>query len=155
FQIGDLWTNNFGLDNPRQSPQARHAVPAAGLPQAHEELPHPPGSVHFPRLPVQDAHAVDQRTLWPSLPGIEATPTDLEHLTQPRHAKLPLLGLDELVLHDDSLAKYLALFFKISRSSVMCASSRFSRAISVVRSFRVPDPGNAPAPRVWNSRCHL
>jgi hypothetical protein len=53
------------------------------------------------------------------------------------------------------LAKYVAAFFKISRSSVMRASSRFSRATSVVRSFRAPDPGNAPAPRVWNSRCHL
>ena len=86
-------------------------MPAAGLPQAHEELPHPLGSVHFPRLPVQDAHAVDQctiplgaRTLWPSLPGIEAAPADLEHLTQPSHTVFLGMDLNEGVLHRDSLA---------------------------------------------------
>ncbi len=45
--------------------------------------------------------------------------------------------------------------FKISRSSVTRASSRFSRVISVVRSFHAPEPGNAVVPRARSSVCHL
>ncbi len=38
----------------------------------------------------------------------------------------------------------MAAFCKMSRSSVTCASSRFRRAISAVRSLHTPGPGNDP-----------
>ena len=79
------------------------------------------------------------------LPGIEPTPAHLQHATQGCQPKLLLMCLPEPT----------AAFFKMSRSSVTRASSRFKRVISVVCSFRAPDLGNAPAPRAWNSRCHL
>jgi hypothetical protein len=111
---------------------------------------------------MQEAHPLNEllirlrpRTGRSTVPGIEPASTHPQHSAQWGQPKLPSSGLDEGVLHCDALAKYAAAFFKISRSSVTRVSSRFKRAISVVRSFRAPDPGNAPAPRVWNSRCHL
>jgi hypothetical protein len=128
---------------------------------AVEELPHLASTVRFACLLMEDAHPRDEGLIGllagtdgSVLPGIEPTPTDLQHSTHGRHAKLPVMGLHEAVLHRDSLAKYAAAFFKMSRSSVTRASSRFSRATSVVRSLRAPGPGNAVFPRVRSSVCH-
>jgi hypothetical protein len=43
------------------------------------------------------------------------------------------MGADEGVPHRDSLAKYAAAFFRMSRSSVTRLSSDFNRRISSVR----------------------
>jgi hypothetical protein len=149
---------------PRCQPVAATAPPMAATDQAFavQEVPHLPYAIGFPSLLMEDAHPFHERLIgprpWthrPMLPRIESTPTDLEHLTHASHAKLSLMGMHEPVPHDDSLAQYRAAFCKMSRSSVTRANSRLSRAISVVRALRAPDPGNAPTPRARNSVCHL
>src|SRR3569832_35827 len=118
-----------------------------------QELPHLTRPIGFTSLLVQHAHPLDEGVirLCPCTrlalpPGIEATAARLQRATHARQPKLVVMGLHERVLHRDSLAKYAAAFFKISRSSVTWANSRFSRLISVVRSFRAPEPGNALLP---------
>ena len=110
---------------------------------------------------MQDAHAGDEpliglrpSTGLPPLPGIEPASAHVEDAAYGGQPKLLLMRLHDPVRHRTSVAKYAAAFFTMSRSSVTRASSRFRRVISVVRSLRAPDPGNAPAPRAWNSRCH-
>ena len=129
---------------------------------ALQELPHLACPIGLPRLLMQYPHPFHEcliglrpcthRTM---LPRIEPAPTDLKDLTHSCHAKLPLMRQHKSVLHRDSLAKYRAAFFKMSRSSVTRASSRFSRLTSVVRSLRAPGPGKAVVPRSRTSVCHL
>jgi hypothetical protein len=149
-------------DAPRHPPEPSHPMAAADQAFAGEQPPHLPSSIRFPRLLMEDAHPFHEPLVGlradtgrSSLPDIVATPTHLQHPTHGHHAKLPGMPLHEPVLHRTSLAKYTAAFFKMSRSSVTRASSRFRRAISVVRALRGPEPRNAPVPRAWNSRCHL
>lgn len=65
------------------------------------------------------------------LPGVLAAGVHLHDLTQAPHAVLPLMELDERVLHRDCLAKYAAAFFRMSRSSVTRLSSAFRRRNSL------------------------
>lgn len=76
----------------------------------------------------------DARTRWAILPGIVAAATHMQGPTEARHPMVRLLSLDERVPHVDSLAKYAAAFFKMSRSSVTRASSRFNPASSAAGS---------------------
>src|SRR5881628_2821249 len=66
----------------------------------------------------------------PGQPAIEPTTTHVQHPAHPHDPKLSVMVTDEGILHRRSLAKYAAAFFKISRSSVTRASSRFTRASS-------------------------
>ncbi len=50
-------------------------------------------------------------------PGIEAARGDLEDLAHPADREPITLRVDEGVLYSDSLAKYAAAFFRMSRSS--------------------------------------
>src|SRR2546422_3919392 len=82
-------------------------------------------------------------------PGIEATATHVQHPTHPHNPKLRAVVPHEGVLHGRSLAKYAAAFFKMSRSSVTCANSRFRRVSSAVAFACRPEPGNAPCASSW------
>ena len=142
--------------------QPGHPMAATRFAHPLQEPPHSPRAVGLACLLVQHPHPLDQEaialsahTVGAPLPGRDPTATDLQHPTQTGHAMLVCMDLNERVLHRDSLAKYAAAFFKLSRSSVTRASSRFSRATSVMRSFRAPEPGNAPGPRARSSVCHL
>ena len=93
-------------------------------------------------------------TGWTIPPRIVAAPTDGKRAAEARHRMVRLLSPDKRVSHVDSLAKYAAAFFKMSRSSVTRANSRFSRAISAAGSAGRPEPGNAP-PCAATAFCHL
>src|SRR2546422_10863452 len=149
-------------DQPRQAAEAGHPMAAAGDALAPEHVPHLPRPVGFPRLLVQEPHPVDQPLVGlrppaggPALPGIEPAATDRQDRTHARDPELHPMRLDKPILHGDSRTKYTAAFFKMSRSSVTRASSRLSRATSVVRSLRAPEPGKAATPRAFKSACHL
>ena len=77
-------------------------------------------------------------------PGIVTAQTHGEGRTQATNAMGPFLRPDEPVSHLDSLAKNAAAYFKMSRSSVILANSRVSRASSAADSACRPEPGNAP-----------
>src|SRR5881628_3721372 len=149
-------------DQPRQAAEAGHPMAAEGDALAPEHVPHLPRPVGFPRLLVQEPHPVDQPLVGlrppaggPALPGTEPAATDRQDRTHARDPELHPMRLDKPILHGDSRAKYTAAFFKMSRSSVTRASSRLSRATSVVRSLRAPEPGKAATPRAFKSACHL
>ena len=50
-------------------------------------------------------------------PLVEPTPSDSKDLAQPLNRESIPLGMNEGVLYSDSLAKYAAAFFRMSRSS--------------------------------------
>ena len=84
---------------------------------AIQQVPHLPGSVGFPRLTVQDAHALDQGLVglcpWAGptpVPSIEATPAHTQDTAYARKPKLLLRRLYKPVFHDNFLAKYLPDF---------------------------------------------
>src|SRR5512142_3183372 len=53
-----------------------------------------------------------------SLPGVLAAGVDSHHSAQATHGVQALVGLDKCVPYPDTLAKYAAAFFRMSRSSV-------------------------------------
>jgi hypothetical protein len=63
-------------------------------------------------------------------PLVEPTPSDSKDLAQPLNRKPIPLGMNEGVLYSDSLAKYAADFFRMSRSSWVRRSSARSFKIS-------------------------
>src|SRR5215831_6152140 len=145
-----------------QASQPGHPMAATRFAHPLQEPPHSPRAVGLACLLVQHPHPLDQEaialsahTVGAPLPGRDPTATDLQHPTQTGHAMLVGMDLNERVLHRDSLAKYAAAFFKLSRSSVTRASSRFSRTISVIRSFRAPEPGTPQGrgPAVPSATC--
>ena len=102
-----------------QPPEPRHPMPATDQAFAVQELPHLSGAIRFSCLLMEEAHTCDEgpiglptRSLRSVLPNIEAIPTDLQHSTQGCHQKLPVMRLNEPVLHWEYLVKYLAAFFK-------------------------------------------
>lgn len=62
--------------------------------------------------------------------GVVAARMDLHHAAHRPHGMLFFMGTDEGVPYRDSLAKYAAAFFRMSRSSVTRRNSAFSRRIS-------------------------
>jgi hypothetical protein len=67
--------------------------------------------------------------------GIEATAVVVQHPAHPAQSELCPVLLDKRVLHSDCLAKYVAAFFRISRSSVVRLSSAFKRLSSACIDF--------------------
>ena len=63
-------------------------------------------------------------------PLVEPTPSDSKDLAQPLNRESIPLGVNEGVLYSDSLAKYAAAFFRMSRSSCVRRSSARSFKIS-------------------------
>ena len=63
-------------------------------------------------------------------PSVVAAGMDGHHMTEPADRVLGFMGQDEGVPYRDSLAKYAAAFFRMSRSSVTRFSSIFRRRIS-------------------------
>lgn len=125
-------------DEARLSTQPGDAMAPPPDPFPVQQLPHLLRPIGFACMLVQHAHPLDERmvrlaspTRRSPTPAIEAAPTYLQHPTHARQSNLVLMSLHERVLHRDSLAKYVAAFSYISRSSVTRASSRFSRVISV------------------------
>src|SRR5207237_528451 len=134
---------------------ARNAGVVERPPQLHGPID-PAGLVVPPHdLARQRAIGLGAGTQRPGQPGIEPAATHVQHPTHPDHAKLRPMIADEGVLHGRSLAKYAAAFFKMSRSSVIRASSRFRRVSSSAAFACRPEPGNAPAPWVSSSAAHL
>lgn len=71
--------------------------------------------------------SLTQRAPQPSIKSTGMTPQKATHRP---HRKLQAMQGNERVFHFASLAKYAAAYFRMSRSSVMRASSFFSRLIS-------------------------
>jgi hypothetical protein len=69
-----------------------------------------------------------------------ATSLNPQHPAHTLQAKLALMFGHECVLHPDSLAKYVAAFFKISRSSLALLSSALSRDTSALSEAFSPLP---------------
>lgn len=64
-------------------------------------------------------------------PRIEATWMNTEHSVHRTDIELRTMHFDKCVLHFASLTRYTVALFRMSRSSVTRASSRFNRLISV------------------------
>src|SRR5438094_55079 len=106
------------------APKPRDPLAATGDPGSGQSPPGLHRAVAASRLRM---HALDRRqqctirvraaTLGPCAPGIIAAATDAQHRTQADEPIDPLVSLNELISHGDSLAKYMAAFFKMSRSS--------------------------------------
>lgn len=81
--------------------------------------------------------------LRPALLGrIVAGAADSQHPAHQRNAELPPMGSDAGVLHRDSLAKYVAAFYRNATSWRATSSPRRSRRISVSWAGGCPWPGN-------------
>src|SRR3989339_2167204 len=88
-------------------------------------------------------------------PSIKTAGADTKNRAHHPHPKRRLVSLNELVLNPDSLAKYCAAFFNMSRSSFTRANSRFRRATSSSLAGLRPCPGKASAPCELHCSCHL
>ena len=117
--------------------QPSHAMPPTLDSVLLQGLPQLDRPIRFPRLPMQAVQHREQSvvrfvpgTQGPPSPRKVAAATDIEGCAETWHTMRPGLIPNERVSHRDSLAKYRAAFFKISRSSVTCANSRFSCASS-------------------------
>src|SRR5690606_29132233 len=127
---------NLGLD-PGQSGQARNAVGTTGFTLVYQVV-------------MQLAVAIDLAALLPGVinhsglanvflgpfaqgalePGIEAAGVDTQAPAHCAHGELLAMLGNKRVPHFASLAKYAVAFFRMSRSSVTRASSRFNCRIS-------------------------
>ena len=78
---------------------------------------------------VDDPHLVRQRDreLWIGLPSVIATALYAQNAAHAAEPELAFVLGHECVLHPDSLAKYVAAFFRMSRSSLALLSSALSR----------------------------
>ena len=72
------------------------------------------------------------RTGWAASPGIVAASTHAQRPAQRCEPTLCLMRVDKAIPHVDSVAKYMAAFFKMSRSSRSRAFSRRNRVSSSV-----------------------
>src|SRR5689334_18460763 len=88
-------------------------------------------------------------------PVVIAAAADLQNSAHPLELELFAMGLHKGVLHLSSLAKYAAAFFKMSRSSLTCSSSRRSRLTSPLPVVLRPCPGKAFSPRWLSCSFHL
>src|SRR4030095_6650959 len=121
------------------------------------------GAVRLPRLHMHGSNRpqelpVRRRPLArrPVPPLVVAAARYAQHGAQARHLEQPAMATDEGVLHGSSRAKYAAAFFRMSRSSVTFASSRFSRATSPSDAAGLrPGPRNAPSPLPASCSFHL
>src|SRR5213594_1978826 len=145
----------------RQPPQPRDAMPPTREADLLQRVPQLDRPILFPCLPMQAAQHRQQPLIGfgtgthrPVPPGVVAAAAHGEGRAESCHPMRARMLLDKAVSHPDSLAKYAAAFFKISRSSVTRASSRFSRAISAAGWACRPEPGKAP-PCAATSFCHL
>ena len=122
-------------------PQPGHAMPPTVDTAFLQGLPQLDRTVLFPRLPMQAAQHRKQLlirfapgTRGPLPPGIVAAATDAEDRAETCHAMRACVVVNKCISHRDSLAKYRAAFFKMSRSSVTRAKSRFTWASSAAGS---------------------
>src|SRR5574343_1092779 len=86
-----------------------------------------PGLLDQPQQPLIILLAKRRRF---RLPGVITTGMHIHNVTEPAHRLLHFVRLDERVPYRDSLAKYAAAFFKMSRSSLTRVNSAFRRRIS-------------------------
>ena len=142
-------------------PQPNNPMPPTLNAAAPSFSPEFDRTIFFPRLLMELAQQGEQPlilnrplTRWSISPGIIATATDIESRAETRDSMRGCVSPDKRVFHVDSLAKYVAAFFKMSRSSVTRANSRRRRASAAAGSACRPDPGNAP-PWPATSFCHL
>src|SRR5260370_30776902 len=100
------------------------------------------GALHLveDRLDVKQQGDVADPTARLEMPGsfpltrlilMVAAGADVQHPALRRHRPDHAMSLDKSVSHRDSLAKYAAAFFRMSRSTRALASSAFTRAISI------------------------
>src|SRR6266403_3637642 len=111
-----------------------YAMASAGNAARTQNLPRFVGAISFARSHVQGANAQQKLSIFqdaaavrPIQPFIKAAARNTERGTKARDPKSLLMPMDEGVLHGSSRAKYATAFFKMSRSSVTFASSRFRR----------------------------
>ncbi len=122
----------FGLQ-PAELAQAHDPMPPTPKAPARGLSPEFDRSILFPHLLMELVEKGEQslirdgaRTGGAVSPGVVAAPTDGQGRTEPRYPMVRFLSPDKCISHVDSLAKYAAAFFKMSRSSVTRASRRTS-----------------------------
>src|SRR5437899_743433 len=86
--------------------------------------------VHSANISQQPRIGLDARARRPRPPVVEPAAGDAQHPAQHGNPELRVVLPDELVPHGSAFAKYAAAFFRMSRSSVTCLSSRFRRSSS-------------------------
>src|SRR5437899_10506440 len=86
--------------------------------------------VHAANIGQQALIGLDARARRTLPPVVEPAAGDAQHPAQHGNPELHVVVPDELVPHGSSFAKYAAAFCRMSRSSVTCLSSRFSRSSS-------------------------
>src|SRR5687768_870020 len=152
--------HSFRFQPPKLA-QPRHPMPPTPNASARRLTPEFDRPILFPHLLMDLAEQMEHALIFDGActaraisPGIVAAATDGQGVTEPRHSIGSLLSSDKRVSHVDSLAKYPAAFFKMSRSSMTRANSRLRRAISAAASGCRPEPGNAP-PCAATCFCHL
>src|SRR3989441_3713010 len=113
--------------------------------------------VHAANIGQQALIGLDSRARRTLPPVVEPAAGDAQHSTQHGNPELRVVVPDELVPHGSSFAKYAAAFFRMSRSSVTCLSSRFRRSSSLCSSRGLrPGPRKAlEAPVFCSCACHL
>src|SRR2546430_14362755 len=96
---------------------------AQRAPELHGAIPLLRGRMELPHAFHQDPIGLRAGTRRASPPRIVPAPAHLQGGAEARQAVLGLMRTDELISHPDSLAKYMAAFFKMSRSSRSRVSS--------------------------------
>ena len=86
----------------------------------------------FPDVRHEGFIGQSARALGCCLPGVIAAALNTQDPAHTAEAELALVLSHECVLHPDSLAKYVAAFFKMSRSSLALFKSAFRRDTSAL-----------------------
>src|SRR5438128_5870564 len=136
---------------------AGHALPVQGTPGLEGAIGLVMFLVHAANIGQQALIGLDSRARRTLPPVVEPAAGDAQHSTQRGNPELHVVVPDELVPHGSSFAKYAAAFFRMSRSSVTCLSSRFRRSSSVCSSRdlrRAPRMARG-APVLCSCACHL
>src|SRR5450631_2447771 len=126
------------------------------------------GALHLieDRLDVNQQGDVADPTARLEMPGsfpltrlilMVAAGADVQHPALRRHRPDHAMSLDKGVSHSDSLAKYAAAFFRMSRSTRALASSAFRRAISICSALTVLPAisRNRPAASAFTQLCSV
>src|SRR5437867_2976288 len=154
---------SFGF-NPSLSSQSCHPVFAAGHALPVQGTPGLEGAIGLAMFPVHATNigqqariGLDSRARRTLPPLVEPAAGDAQDAAQHGNPELRVVLPDELVPHGSSFAKYAAAFFRMSRSSVTCLSSRFRRSSSFCSSRGLrPGPRKAlGAPVLCSCACHL
>lgn len=171
--VGCRWGKLLPFDHEAEPPHAASfesvqpaqlgdPVAAARDSRCQQGVPHLDGPIVPFGLPMELLNLLKHagvgagpRAGWAASPSVVAAPIHAQRLAQLSEPIRCLVCVDKPIPHGDSLAKYMADFFKMFRSSRSRAFSHRRRVSSSVLWARPPLPGNAASPYVSNACGHL